>query len=154
QPSRFMLRELAGEYPMPWRSISRIREASDRVAAFVSARPDDVVFVPNVTVGMNAVLGSIDLAPGDEIVITNLAYGAVTLAARAMSARHGATVRTAEIDYPVRDARDVVTAIAAALTPRTKLVAIDHVTAQTALVLPVADIAAACHARQVPVLVD
>ena len=42
----------------------------------------------------------------------------------------------------------------AALTPRTKLVVVDHITAQTALVLPVADIAAACHARGVPVLVD
>jgi isopenicillin-N epimerase len=41
-----------------------------------------------------------------------------------------------------------------ALTPRTKLVVIDHVTAQTALVLPVAEIAAQCHARGVPVLVD
>src|SRR3954463_4711601 len=59
QPSRFMLRELAGEFPMPWRTVSRIREASDRVAEFVGARPDDLVFVPNVTTGINAVLGSI-----------------------------------------------------------------------------------------------
>jgi len=154
QPSRFMLRELAGEYPMPWRNVSRIREASDRVAAFVGARPDDLVFVPNVTAGMNAVLGSIDLGAGDEVIVTDLAYGAVTLTARAMCARSGATLRTVAIDYPVRDRGDVVKAIAAALTPRTRLVVVDHITAQTALVLPVAEIAAACHAKQVPVLVD
>src|SRR6185437_15655633 len=148
QPSRFTLRELAGEYPMPWRNVSRIREASDRVAAFVGARPDDLVFVPNVTAGMNAVLGSIDLGAGDEVIVTDLAYGAVTLTARAMCARSGATLRTVAIDYPVRDRGDVVKAIAAALTPRTRLV-VDHITAQTAVVLPVAEIAAACHAKQV-----
>src|SRR5690349_18100616 len=53
QPSRFMLRELQGEMPMPWRSQSRLREAAGVVAPFLGARPDDLVFVPNVTVGIN-----------------------------------------------------------------------------------------------------
>lgn len=154
QPSRFVLRELAGEFPAPWRRVSRIREAVESVAGFVGSRPDDVVFVPNVTAGVNAVLGSVPLAAGDEVVITDLAYGAVTLAAQAVCARSGAALCTAHIDYPVRSAAQVVDAIARSLTPRTKLAIVDHVTAQTALVLPVADIAAACHARGVPVLVD
>lgn len=153
-PSRFMLRELNGEQPAPWRTVSRIREASDQVAEFVGARPDDLVFVPNVTTGLNAVLQSIPLGSGDEVVITDLAYGAITLAARAVCQRSGATLRTAHIDYPTRDAGDVVEPIAQALTPQTRLVVIDHVTAQTALVLPVAAIAAECRRRGVPVLVD
>src|ERR1043165_1267911 len=95
QPSQFMLRELNGEQPMPWRSVSRLREASDHVAAFVGARPDDLVFVPNVTTGMNAVLGSLPLGAGDELVITDLAYGAITLAARFVCDRSGAALRTA-----------------------------------------------------------
>lgn len=154
QPSRFMLRELAGEQPMPWRDVSRLRAASDQVAAFVGSRPDDLVFVPNVTTGINAVLGSIVLDRGDEVLLTDLAYGAVTLAAKVVCARAGATLRSVRIEYPVRDAADVVEAISQALTRRTRLVVVDHVTAQTALLLPVADIAAACHARGVPVLVD
>ena len=79
-----MLRELNGHQPMPWRAVSRLREASDQVAAFVGSRPDDLVFVPNVTTGLNAVLGSLPLGPGDEVVITDLAYGAVALAADAV----------------------------------------------------------------------
>src|SRR6185295_596715 len=79
QPSRFMLRELNGRQPMPWRSVSRLREASDQVAAFLGARPDDLVFVPNVTTGLNAVLGSLPLGAGDEVLITDLAYGAIAL---------------------------------------------------------------------------
>jgi isopenicillin-N epimerase len=154
QPSRFMLRELNGHQPMPWREVSRLREASDRVAAFLGACPDDLVFVPNVTTGMNAVLGSLPLGPGDEVVITDLAYGAIVLAAGFVADRGGATLRTVHVEYPVRDAGDVVEQIVRALTPHTKLVVIDHVTAQTALVLPVEAIAAECHARGVPVLVD
>ncbi len=154
QPSQFMLRELNGEQPMPWRNVSRLREASDQVAAFVGARPDDLVFVPNVTTGMNAVLWSMPLRPGDEVLMTDLAYGAITNAAGAVCERSGATLRTVSIDYPIRDAGDVVEAVARAITPSTKLVVIDHITARTALVLPVAAIAAECHAREVPVLVD
>ena len=154
QPSRFMLRELNGHQPMPWRAASRLREASDQVAAFVGSRPDDLVFVPNVTTGMNAVMGSLPLGPGDEVVITDLAYGAITLAAGAVCDRCGATLRTVHLEYPIRDAAGAVEPIVQALTPRTKLVVIDHVTAQTALVLPVAAVAAECYARGVPVLVD
>src|SRR5947208_3732268 len=66
QPARFMLRELGGEQPAPWRRESRLREAARSVADFVGARAEDLVFVPNVTTGLNAVLRSIPLGPGDE----------------------------------------------------------------------------------------
>lgn len=154
QPSRFVLRELNAELPMPWRHESRLREAIGHVAPFVGARPDDLVFVPNVTTGVNAVLRSVPLAPGDEVVISELAYGGVALAAQAVARDRGAILRTIEMPAPLRDAGDVVDAFVRAITPRTTLVIVDHITAQSALVLPVATIAAECHARGVPVLVD
>jgi isopenicillin-N epimerase len=154
QPSRFVLRELNGHQPMPWRHESRLREAIRHIAPFVASRPEDLVFVPNVTTGLNAVLRSVSLGPGDEVVISDLAYGAVALAARVVTREQGATLRTVEMPHPLRDSGDVVDTIVSALTPRTKLVVADHITAQTALVLPVKTIAAECHARGVPVLVD
>jgi isopenicillin-N epimerase len=154
QPSRFVLRELHGHQPMPWRRETRLREAIGQVAPFVGSRPEDLVFVPNVTTGLNAVLRSVPLDSGDEVLITDLGYGAVALAAGVVTREHGATVRPVEMPYPPRESGDFVQAIARALTPRTKLAIVDHITAQTALVLPVAAIAAACHARGVPVLVD
>jgi isopenicillin-N epimerase len=153
-PSRFMLRELNGHQPMPWRSVSRLREASDQVADFVGAAPDDMVFVPNATTGITAVLGSLPLSPGDELVITDLAYGAVALAAGAVCKRAGATLNTVRMPYPIADPGDVIEPIVSALTARTKLAIVDHVTAQTALLLPVAAIAAECRTRGVAVLVD
>jgi isopenicillin-N epimerase len=152
-PSRFVLRELNGEQPAPWRSVSRLREAIVPVAQFVGARPDDLVFVSNVTTGTNAVLGSAPLAPGDEVVMTDLAYGAVKFAATVVCERAHATLRTVHVEYPFREAQ-IVDAIVATLTAHTKLVVVDHIAAQTALVLPVAAIAHECHARGVPVFVD
>jgi isopenicillin-N epimerase len=154
QPARFILREFAAHYPAPWRAESRIREAVRRVASFVASDPEDLVFVPNVTTGLNAVLRSLPLGPGDEIVILDLAYGAIALAAAFAARERGATLRTLETAYPLRDADAIVDAIAAALTPNTRLVVVDHISAQTALVLPVKAIASACHQRGVPVLVD
>ena len=81
-PARFMLRELSGSMPAPWRTEPRIREAARAVAAFVGAQAEDLAFVPNVTTGLNAVLQSMPLGAGDEILMTDLAYGAITIAAR------------------------------------------------------------------------
>jgi isopenicillin-N epimerase len=154
RPAQFMLRELAGSLPAPWRTESRLREAARPVAAFVHARPEDLVFVPNVTTGMNAVLRSLPLDAGDEIVTTDLAYGAMTLAAGFAARQRGAVLRTVDMPYPLRDGGSVIDAIRGALTDRTRLAIVDHITAQSALILPVADIVAACHERGVPVLVD
>ena len=154
QPSRFMLRELNGHQPMPWRRESRLREAVGHIAPFLGSRPEDLVFVPNVTTGINVVLRSVPLGPGDEVVIADLAYGAVALAAAEVTRVHGAALRTVEMPYPLLDAGDVVDTFGRALTPRTRLVIVDHITAPSALVLPVAAIAAECHGRGVPVLVD
>jgi len=154
QPSRFLLRELNGHQPMPGRSVSRYREASDQVAAFVGSRAEDLVFVPNVTTGMNAVLQSLPFGRGDEILMTDFAYGAIALTAAAVCERTGAALRTVSLEYPIRDAGSVVERIANGITPQTKLVVVDHITAHTALILPVAAIAAECRRRGVPVLVD
>ena len=154
QPARFMLRELNLELPAPWRETSRIREASDRVARFFGARGEDLVFVPNVTTGLNAVVRSVPLGPGDEVVVTDFAYGGTALTAKAVALERGATVRTVVLPHPVRDPGDVVDAVVRTLTPKTRLLVVDHVTAQTALVFPVATLAAKAHELGIPVLVD
>ena len=154
QPSRFVLRELNGAQPAPWRQQSRLREAIEPVAAFLGSNPADLVFVPNVTTGLNAVIRSVPLAPGDEVVMTDLAYGAITITASVVTKERGATLKTIEMPFPLRDADAAVESIVAALTERTRLLVLDHITAQTALVLPVARVAAECRRRGVPLLID
>src|SRR5207244_13382739 len=52
QPARFMLRELAGPQPAPWRAESRIREAARIVAGFLGSRPEALVLVAHASAGV------------------------------------------------------------------------------------------------------
>jgi isopenicillin-N epimerase len=154
QPSRFLLRDVSGLVGAPTGRPTRLREAAAAVAGFVGARPGDLVFVDNATTGANAVLRSIRLEPGDEILLTDHAYGAVANAAAFVARERGASIRTVSVPYPAFDRAELTRRIDAAIGPRTRLAVFDHITSESALVFPLADLAAKCRARGVPVLVD
>ncbi len=154
QPARFLVRELADLRQYELHEPPRLRVAAEDVAAFVGARGEDLVFVDNATTGVNAVLRSLRFEPGDEIVVTDHGYGAIEFGARYVAERAGAKVVRVELPHPRWEAGPITEAIAGALTARTRLLIVDHVTAPTALVLPVQAIAARAHAAGVPVLVD
>ena len=155
EPARFLLRELS-EIAVggPRAEPPRMRSAAERVARFLGALGDDLVFVDNATTGVSAVLRSTPFRAGDEIVVTEHAYGAIRNAAMHRAGETGAAVRTAEIPGPPFDAGRIVAAFEAALSPRTRLAIVDHVTSDSALLLPVEAIAERCRRRGVPVLID
>lgn len=144
QPVRFFVRELQG----------LLDAAREEVAAFVGADPRDLVFVRNATEGVASVLASLALAPGDEILLTSHGYNACNNAVRHLAGRTGATVKVAEIPFPISGPDAVVEAVRAAVGPRTRLALVDHVTSPTGLVLPIAAIVAALAERGVETLVD
>lgn len=155
QPSRFLLRELTAiSVGPPGGEPPRMRKAAAAVAAYVGANGDDVVFIDNATTGANAVLRSFPLEPGDEILVTDLGYGGVTQAALFAARQQGATVRTAVMPSPIHSPFQLVEACVAALGPHTRLAIVDHITSQSALIMPLAEIAAECRARGVAVLAD
>lgn len=128
--------------------------ARSALARFVGADPDDLAFVPNATTGVNTVLRSLDFEPGDEILITNHIYNACRNAADLVVARAGAVLVTAEVPFPIESPDDVVAAIAERVTPRTRLLVIDHVTSPTALVFPIAAIVTEMAGLGIDTLVD
>jgi isopenicillin-N epimerase len=154
QPARFMLRELEHHSSSPPAFIPRIRQAANVVAAFLGVQGEDLVFVDNATTGLNAVLRSLRFAQGDELLIADLAYGAITKTCEYVARISGAQVVRLEPPFPNTSPEAVLQAFTNAITSKTKIVVLDHITASTALVLPVRQIADACHAKGVPVLVD
>jgi len=144
QPVRFLARELE----------PALDEARTALGRFVGADPDDLAFVPNATHGVNTVLRSLRFAAGDELLTDDHAYNASLNALRATAERDGATVVVARVPFPTAGPDEVQAAILRAVTSRTKLVLVAHVTSPTALVFPVAGIAAALAARGIEVLVD
>lgn len=154
QPSQFLLREVSHSVGTPPEGPTRVRQAARAVAVFLGAKGDDVVFVDNATTGVNAVLRSFPLREGDEILLTDHTYGAVVNATRFVAERRRATVRTIEVPYPAFDPDALVSRLETAITPRTRLVVVDHITSGSAIVMPIAAIAERCHAHHVAVLVD
>lgn len=155
QPSRFLLRELSAirvgaADPGP----PRLRAAAARVAEFVGASGEDLAFVDNATTGINAVLRSFPFRPGDEIVRLDHGYGAIGLLADYVSRERGAAVRAVRVPFPDYSATALLAALRAALGERTRLAVLDHVTSESALVLPLREMAAACRERGVAVLAD
>jgi isopenicillin-N epimerase len=144
EPVRFLVGELEG----------LLDEAREVVAALLGAHGDDLAFVPNASTGVSTVLRSLDLAPGDELLTTNHAYNACRNALEHAAGRAGARVTVAAVPFPTPGPDAVVEAVLAAVTPRTRLALVDHVTSQTALVFPVARLVAALEARGVDTLVD
>jgi isopenicillin-N epimerase len=114
----------------------------------------DFGFVTNATEGINAVLRSLALQPGDELLTTNHVYHAVRQAMRLMARRAGATMRELEVPFPVQSAEQIQRTVINALSARTRLLVIDHITSPTALVFPMERIIAGCAAAGVDVLVD
>lgn len=133
---------------------SRIDEARAALAGFVGAHTDDLAFVANATTGVNAVLRSLRFESDDELLVTDHAYNACRNALDFVAERAGARVVVAPLPFPLESPGEVVDALLARVTPRTRLAMIDHVTSPTALLLPIEEIATALSARGVEVLVD
>jgi isopenicillin-N epimerase len=144
EPVQFMCHELE----------PRLDAVREEVARFVGADPEGLAFVPNATTGVNAVLGSLEFRPGDELLTTDHAYGACRCALEHVAERAGARVTVAEIGAPVSGPDAVVQTVLERVTPRTRLALLDHVTSPTGLVFPLERLVAELAARGVPTLVD
>jgi isopenicillin-N epimerase len=154
QPAAFLLRHLAGAFVGASSEPPRLRQAAGVVAEFLGAAGADLVFTDNITAGASAVLRSFSLRTGDEILVGDLGYGGVTRAAQFVARQAGASVREVPLPWPGGDAAAIADAWEAAVGPRTTLAIVDHITANSALILPLAEIAARLSARGVAVLGD
>jgi isopenicillin-N epimerase len=132
-----------------------VAAARERAAGFLGIDPSRAAWVRNVSEGVSAVLGSLELRSGDELVTSTHGYGAVRKALSHHAAR--ARARVVEAGFPVgAEDNEIVSAYAGACSPRTRLVVIDWITSPTATVVPVAAVAAAVRAvnADAVVLVD
>jgi isopenicillin-N epimerase len=138
-----------------WRRYEERLELSRRqVAKFVGARPQDLVFVINATTGVNAVVRSLKLKPGDQILTTNHDYNACHNVLAEAARRAGAKLVVAQVPFPLGSADEVLEAVVGAVTRRTRLALLDHVTSNTGLVFPVAQLVRELEGRGVDTLVD
>ena len=115
--------------------------------------PANLAFVRNATDGVNAVLRSMSLSEGDEVLITNHGYNARNNVARYVAERSGATVQIARF-LTLSRSEQILDAVEEKLSSRTRLVLVDHVTSPTALIFPVKQIVELTHDRGARVMID
>jgi isopenicillin-N epimerase len=144
QPVQFFARDLPG----------LLAVARDDLAAFVGADPHDLAFVANATGAVNAVVRSLRFQPGDELLTNDHEYNATINVLRHVAERDRATVVVARIPFPGTSPAAVIEAHLAAVTERTRLALVSHITSPSALVFPIAELVAALAERGVETLVD
>ena len=116
-----------------------IRNARAALAAFVGARGDDLVFTPNATSALNAVIRSLRIRPEEEILTTKHEYGAVLR-----------TLGFIRANVVLVEPEELIAKIGI----RTRAVVVSHITSPTALVLHVEEVCAAARKAGVLSIVD
>lgn len=143
--------------PVEWlgrRADSLLADARLRLASFVGASADDVVFFPNPTTAINMVVNSLELHRGDQVVTTDHEYGAMDRTWRKRCATAAAEYVRVPIPLPVTSAADFIERVWDSVTPRTKVLFLSHITSATALIFPVQELCRRARAAGILAVVD
>jgi isopenicillin-N epimerase len=144
EPIDFLVRELE---PL-------LDDARASLAGFVGCDAEDLVFVPNATTGVNTILRSLTFRKGDELLVTDQEYNACRNALNFIAERTGARIVVAHAPFPVASPGAIVEAVLEKVSPRTRLALLDHVTSQTGMIFPIAELVARLSERGVETLID
>ena len=138
------------------RSAGLLRDARAALAAYLGTDADRLVFVANATTGVNIVAQSLALnllEPGDEILTSDHEYGACESAWDWVCARTGARRVAMPVPLPF-DAAAYAERIWAGVTPRTRVLYLSHMSSQTALVFPIAELVRRARAAGIVSVID
>ena len=134
--------------------LKYLETAREALAKYLHCHKDDLVYVTNPSYAVNAVAKSFDFKPGDEILTTDLEYGACDKTWEYYCKKTGAIYVRQHITLPVKSKAEFVTEFFKGLSSKTKLVFISHITSSTGLRLPVEEICAAAKEKGIMTFVD
>lgn len=144
RPMEFLVRRLP---ELLWAEYAYVED-------LVGAEPGSIALVQNATHGVNTVLASFGLGPGDELLVGSHEYFATLNACRYHCARTGARCTVVPMQFPVSCPGDIAAAFLSRVTPATRLVVVDHITSATGFVADPALLVSELRNRGVEVLVD
>lgn len=134
--------------------LQYLQESREALGSYLNCSADDIVYVPNPSYAVNIIAKSLQLEAGDEILTTDLEYGACDRTWRYYCKKSGAVYVRQPIQFPLTTKEEFVEQFFKGLTPKTKLVFISHLTSSTGLRLPVEEICAAAKAKGLMTFVD
>lgn len=131
-----------------------LKESRVRLAEFLTCEPDDLVYVPNPTFAVNIVARSLDLKAGDEILSTNIEYGACDRTWEFYCAEKGAKYVRQAISLPIQSKEAFLADFWKGFSEKTRIVFISQITSATGLILPVKEICDEAKRRGLLVFID
>lgn len=134
--------------------VNYLKAARGALADYLSCDTDDLVYVTNPSYALNIIAKGLDLKPGDEILTTDLEYGALDRTWNYYCKKAGARYVRQEIQLPLLSKEQVIEDFFKGLSPRTKAVFISHITSTTALILPVKEICDIAKSKGLLTIVD
>lgn len=131
-----------------------LKQSRQALGEYLNCSADDVVYVTNPSYAVNIIAKSFNLKEGDEILTTNLEYGACDRAWRYYCRKAGAKWVKFEVPFPLTDKEAFVEQLMSKATEKTKLIFISHLTSSTGLRLPVEEICKAAKERGILTFID
>lgn len=118
-----------------------------KLATMLGVTADEIAITRNTSEGSNIIVTGMDLKPGDEVIITEHNHPSNNEAWKVRAKREGFVVKSVPISIPAKSVDELVSSIERAMTPRSKVVAITHLTSTTGVLYPAKAIAEAAHKR-------
>jgi len=154
-----MIRDLRFSNEMPvhhmWNILEpRIESVRRDLASEFGCDPEEMAIVRNASEAMETLTLGVDLKAGDEVVITNQNYGRMITTWEQRARRDGIVVKQISFPVPPPSREDVVERFREALTPKTRVIEVTHITNLTGQILPVREIVRMARERGIEVFVD
>lgn len=153
-----MLREQLESEPVTFlyrRLPEMLEHARINVGHFLNANPNNLVFVPNATTGVNTVINSLAFKAGDEILTTNHAYPAILNTLKYVCEKSGATLVIQDVDFPADgDLAKTADTILEKINNNTRILVMDHITSPTGLIFPIDKVISVCRSRGILTVID
>jgi len=131
-----------------------LAQSRKALATYLNCDADDIVYITNPSYGLNIIAKSLQLQAGDEILTTNLEYGASDKAWNYYCKKSGAIYKRQSLRLPLESKEDFIAQFFAGLTANTKLIFLSHITSSTGLRFPVEEICAIAREKGIISFVD
>lgn len=138
-----------------WQTLEpRIEVVRRELAREFGCDTEEMAITRNASEALETMIFGLDLKAGDEVVISNQNYGRMINAWKQRVQRNGIVLKEVSFPVPCTSPQQIVDAFAAAITPRTRVMEITHITNLTGQILPVKELVAMARARNVETFVD
>lgn len=120
--------------------LQYLKTSREALGKYVNCKSEDLVYVTNPSYAVNIIAKSINLKEGDEVLTTNLEYGACDKTWNYYCKKVAAKYIRQPINFPLTTKEQFVEDFFKGLSSKTKLVFISHITSTTGLRLPIEEI--------------